>query len=85
MYMYVSIQTILVSGNTNRWVMIDGTDAAQEGIWLDANGSGLQVVTWALGEPNGGTSENCLYIAEPLGSYFADLGCTGNILCKISI
>ena len=66
-------------------MLVDGSDSQQEGTWLDSNGNVLQI-GWGPAEPNGGTSENCLVIAEHAIGSFADYPCTApNALCEIEI
>jgi len=54
---------------------IDGTDAAQEGVWLDAEGNAMPYSGWTVSEPNGGSGENCKGIAA---SEVFDVGCIGS-------
>ena len=66
-------------------MLVDGSDSQQEGTWLDSNGNVLQI-NWGQAEPNGGTSENCLVLYEPLAGYVADYPCAATAattLCEI--
>ena len=54
---------------------IEGTDAAQEGVWIDAAGNEMPYSGWTVNEPNGGSGENCKAIAA---SEVLDNDCFGS-------
>ena len=50
--------------NTIRWVMLDGTDAENEGTWTTFSGEPKNFFKWSANEPNGG---NCIFLKPELG------------------
>jgi len=54
---------------------IEGTDAAQEGVWVDTAGDEIPYSGWTVNEPNGGSGENCKAIEA---SEVFDNGCIGS-------
>ena len=71
-------------GITNgTWV--DGSDAAQEGVWLTSAGDIMNFLGWTGVEPNGGIYENCMLL---VGNQVWDLTCnyagfTSATLCEL--
>lgn len=66
--------TLVSDGDNNEfWTGI--TDDANEGTWVDMDGNVVpsEYITWAAGEPNGGTAENCVLFA---GNKASDVDCT---------
>jgi len=43
-------------------VLVDGTDAAQEGVWLTYAGKVMTYLGWTGGEPNNGRDGNCMML-----------------------
>ena len=41
---------------------VGGSDAQEEDVWRTSDGEFMTYLGWAVGEPDGGTSENCRYI-----------------------
>jgi len=69
-----AVQTFIQSegiGPTNG-VWVDGSDAAQEGVWLTSAGDVMSYFGWTGVEPNGGTIENCMRL---VGAKVLDTGC----------
>ncbi len=60
-------------------VWLSGTDLGSEGTWKysssSLSGSNVAYLPWALNEPNGRTSENCLY---HWAAGLADISCSNN-------
>lgn len=58
------------------------TDATTEGTWITVLGTTATFLPWAVGEPNGGTVENCLKIVA--GTQWKDADCpnANNYLCE---
>jgi len=53
-------------------VWVDGSDAAEEGVWRTAAGDVMSYLGFTGVDPNGGTSENCMLFA---GAEVLDDGC----------
>ncbi len=53
----------LMAQSNKDYVWLGATDAASEGTWAWANGTGWGYANWGPSDPNGGTSENylCMY------------------------
>ena len=45
----------------NDVIALDGSDVANEGVWVDSTGSTLSYFRWHAGKPNGGRRENYLH------------------------
>ena len=57
---------------------IDGTDEAQEGVFVsETTGQELTYFNWRDGEPNGAGVENCVIISAANGEWL-DTSCTSN-------
>jgi hypothetical protein len=60
-------------------VWLSGTDANGEGTWKysssSSSGSNVAFLPWALNEPNGGTSENCL---QHISGGLNDVSCSSS-------
>lgn len=67
---------IRANGFQARWIGL--TDEGQEGTWIWADGTPVGYTNWGIGQPSGGTSENCVEHAEhlTLGDSWNDLSCT---------
>ena len=70
-------------GSTGVWV--DGSDAAEEGVWRTASGEVMTYFGWTGVEPNGGTIQNCMMLwgvsVVDNGCYRADLAVAA--LCEL--
>ena len=53
---------------------VDGNDLSQEGHWVHNDGSHVTVQEWAVGQPGGGISENCLSV---INEKLQDVACSG--------
>ena len=76
---------LISSDNFKGSFYIDATDVASEGTWVDRNGQPVYT-TFLAGEPNGGTSENCLELRSE--GLMNDLPCGSDghpSLCKIDL
>ena len=59
-----AVQTFIKSeglGSRND-VWVDGSDAAQEGVWLTSDGKVMTYLGWTFKEPNGGQNANCMML-----------------------
>ena len=62
------------------------TDQASEGNWiLNSTGSSTSYTNWNSGEPNGGTSSNCVQMYG--NGYWDDFTCTNNLwaMCEKAV
>lgn len=59
---------------TQTAVWLGASDTASEGNFVLVDGTAMSFSAWSSGEPNGGTSENCVQMT-PTG-YWNDLSCT---------
>ena len=53
---------------------VDGNDLSQEGHWVHNDGSHVTFQEWAVGQPGGGISENCLSV---INEKLHDVACSG--------
>ncbi len=60
--------------NGVRAIWVGGTDAVVEGTWSWINGESWHYTNWGSGEPNGGTSANCLRINYTNGQWDDGMG-----------
>lgn len=71
--------SIFIQGFELTALWTSGTDFAEEGkyFWM-SNGAPLTYTKWFVGEPNGGTNENCLSVNTRGGQGYAwnDAPCT---------
>ena len=59
-----AVQTFIKSQGLGGWngVWVDGSDAAQEGVWLTSAGKVMRYLGWTSGQPNEGTYANCMML-----------------------
>jgi cysteine-rich repeat protein len=74
----VGEQTFLdnnVNPSENAW--LGGTDEVTEGVYVWTDGEAFSYAPWGPGEPNGGTSDNCIESVADTGfDYWATLSCS---------
>jgi len=58
---------------------IDGSDAAEEGVWRTEAGDVMTYTGWTSGQPDGGTGQNCIGVSV---TRLFDARCT-SIQCAI--
>ena len=70
--------------NTNTWVMLNGTDAENEGTWTTFSGEPINFFKWYGNEPNGNEDENCMFLSPEYG--MIDRNCFANtdVICQKS-
>ncbi len=58
-------------------------DVCVQGVWKWSDGTALNYTHWGSGEPNGGTSQNCMYMRTD--QTWDDLNCTyaDYYVCKL--
>jgi len=63
---HVAIQDFILSEGISplHGVWVDGSDAAEEGVWRTAAGDVMSYLGFTGVEPNGGSSENCISLVE---------------------
>jgi len=61
---HAAVQDFIQSEGIGQWdcVWVDGSDAAEEGVWRTAAGDGMSYLGFTGEEPNGGTIENCIML-----------------------
>ena len=66
---------------------LGASDIQEEGEFKWYNGKSVQELPWHSGQPNDGTSGNCLYIHSAYDYYFGDIGCGNKYgkLCQIDM
>ena len=66
---------------------VEGSDIQVEGEFKWNNGKSVQELPWHSGEPNDGTSGNCLLIHSSWDCNFGDINCrlTYGMLCQIDM
>ncbi|KAK6993548.1 C-type lectin domain family 3 member A-like isoform X2 [Biomphalaria glabrata] len=70
------VRNFIIKHPLYQGVFISGTDADQEGHWINQrNNSTLKDVKWFRGEPGGGTVENCLVYWRDCNWYIGDHRC----------
>jgi len=70
----VAIQEFIATlGYVNTFMYIDGSDAAQEGLWRTEAGDVMTYTGMSDGQPDGNRTENCLYM---LAMNVGDCNCT---------
>jgi len=82
---FLFLQDLVASYSGSFW--LGGTDAAVEGSWLWSDGSDWDYINWMPGQPDSGTSQNCLAMDTGEGGSWRDLGCiTDNVysfICRM--
>ncbi|HEX5060308.1 MAG TPA: C-type lectin domain-containing protein [Kofleriaceae bacterium] len=63
------------------WMWVGITDQAQEGTWLTVLGTTPYLV-WGAGEPDGGTANNCLLLAQTNQMYDSTCGSSWAYACE---
>jgi len=64
---------IATLGYYNKFMYIDGSDAAEEGVWRTEAGDVMTYTGMSDGEPDGNRTENCLVMVNV---FVGDVGCT---------
>jgi len=64
---------IATLGYVNTFMYIDGTDAAEEGVWRTEAGDVMTYTGMTSGEPDGNRTENCIVMVNV---FVGDVGCT---------
>ena len=61
-----AVQTFIKSEGlgSRKGVWVDGSDAAQEGVWLTSDGKVMTYIGFTRGQPNGGKNANCMMLFE---------------------
>ena len=70
------VAAVASAGGESVWV--GGTDQQEEGIWKWTRGSSLNYTNWYVGQPNGGSVENCLFLMMD-GLKFGDINCSQHL------
>ena len=89
--MFACYEFVCADNTDLSYLHIDGTDAAEEGVWMLTSDATQQVpfIAWRRYEPNGGSGENCLMVNRDDGvGSFVDAPCdtfVAHALCETLI